>query len=196
MGGHDEGRGGERKSFIRHRTPVVGRNARVVWLSFRFLVEERPVRELYQAKVSRNTFPKLIAVVFNWNNGLRRVPRLLALIPGVCVLHRRTTRRDSEWDVRKREISTWRKSSEVVSYRGTRGEGERGLVLEIIIAGKERHRYLIRKFGAPRFREAERRVLIDWNFANIMKGANAICVAFLFLNEREIWLNGRRDDAF
>lgn len=77
--------GGGRKSFIRHRTPVVGRNARVVWLSFRFLVEERPVRELYQAKVSRNTFPKLIAVVFNWNNGPRRVPRVYwPLIPGVC----------------------------------------------------------------------------------------------------------------
>jgi len=88
--------GGEWKSFIRHRTLVVGRNARVVWLSFRFLVEERPVRELYQAKVSRNTFPKLIAVVFNWNNGLRRVPRLLALIPGVCALPQNDVEAPSE----------------------------------------------------------------------------------------------------
>lgn len=116
-GGREGGRERERKSFIRHRTLVVGRNARVVWLSFRFLVEERPVRELYQAKVSRNTFPKLIAVVFNWNNGPRRVPRLLVSYTGCICALAAERRRDSEWDVRKREISTWRKSSEVVSYR-------------------------------------------------------------------------------
>jgi len=118
-------RRGGRKSFIRHRTPVVGRNARVVWLSFRFLVEECPVRELYQAKVSRNTFPKLIAVVFNWNNGPRQY-RVYWLLYRVCVRFHRKRHPGTEWDVGKREISTWRKSREVVSYRG--------LVLEIITA--------------------------------------------------------------
>lgn len=78
MAGHYEGR----KSFIRHRTPVVRRNARVVWLSFRFLVEERPARGNYIKQKYQEIRSRSLLLLFSTEIMVRAGYRLLALIPG------------------------------------------------------------------------------------------------------------------
>lgn len=92
----------------------------------------------------------------------------MALIPGVCA----SPQNDAETPSEMLESAKFRlgESPAKLYHIASRGGGRgRGLVLEIITAGKERHRYLIRKFLARRVFEAERRVLIDWNFTNTMK---------------------------